>query len=68
LGAVPAEKVIDGFRCGEEAEDGETWVCMTEFSIRMSGMRNLGSSGAGHGLGASGVGFGLLCHREDLVV
>jgi hypothetical protein len=60
--------VINGFRWGEEAEDGKTWGCMTEFLVRMSGMRDLGSSGAGHGLGASGVGFGLLCHREDLVV
>jgi len=40
------------------AEEGETWCRVTESLIRARSL----------GLGASGVGIGLLCHREDLVV
>jgi hypothetical protein len=45
-------------RWGEEAEEGETRGRVTGSLTRASSL----------GLGTSGVGFGLLRHREDLVV
>jgi hypothetical protein len=45
-------------RWGEEAKEGKTWGSATESLTRANSL----------GLGASGIGCGLLRHREDLVV
>jgi hypothetical protein len=56
LGRSPCTDRDRWVRWGEEAHEEETWDRVTEPFIRASG------------IDASGVGFGLLRHREDLVV
>jgi hypothetical protein len=58
FGRIPCSESDSWVRWEEEAEERDTWGRVAESLIRVRHF----------GLGTSGVGFGMLRHREDLVV